>query len=36
MFLVAFKNDKLDRTKIDQIFLDEWFSQYIGNYDKKS
>lgn len=33
MFLVASSNDKFDRSKIEQIYLDEWFSQYIGTQD---
>jgi len=31
MCIVAFLNEKIDRNKIENQYLDEWFSQYIGN-----
>ena len=33
MFLIATSKNKFDKSKIEQIYLDEWFSQYIGKFD---
>ncbi len=30
MYLVAVLFEKFDKNKIDSLYLDEWFSQYIG------
>jgi hypothetical protein len=30
MCIVAFLNEKIDRNKIEIQYLDEWFSQYVG------
>ena len=34
MYLVASKNEKIDLSKLDPIYLDEWFSQYIGKKNR--
>lgn len=30
MYLIATQHNKIDKTKIDSLYLDEWFIQYIG------
>lgn len=30
MFLIAIQHEKIDNTKIDSFYLDEWLIQYIG------